>query len=53
MKLPAEAIMVSGQDVVCNESDMTGEPKGEIKVNVDEDNVDEGVKNTLFARAVV
>lgn len=38
MKVPADCIMISGQDVACDESELTGEPDQKLKVRITEQN---------------
>jgi len=53
MKVPADCIMVEGQDVVCLESELTGEPDGVEKEPVTEDNYNSGVMATMMAKSLV
>jgi len=53
MKIPADAIMIEGQDVVCDEGELTGEPDGVVKGVVTEDNYKEGIQGTLMAKSLV
>jgi Ca2+-transporting ATPase len=51
MKVPADMIMISGQDLACVEADLTGEPDEQIKTFITEDNMqDIGV---LLAKSLV
>jgi len=38
MKVPADLVMVSGQDVTCIEADLTGEPDAIEKIVITQDN---------------
>lgn len=53
MKLPADCIMVEGQDVVCREAELTGEPDGKPKVVVTEENYTQGAMGTMMAKSEV
>lgn len=47
-------IMIEGQDVVCNESELTGEPDGVDKVPVNGNNyLKEGVMCTMMAKSLI
>jgi Ca2+ transporting ATPase len=53
MKVPADMIMVEGQDVSCNEGELTGEPDYVEKYVIDEQNWDQGVMGTMLAKSLV
>ena len=53
MKIPADSIMVEGQDVVCDEGELTGEPDGVPKGIVDRDSLDNCIQGTLMAKSLV
>ena len=53
MKMPADCIMVEGQDVVCREAELTGEPGGKSKVVVTEENYTRGAMGTMMAKSEV
>lgn len=49
-KLAADLLFISGQDVKCKETDLTGEPDEFIKEYVDETNIDNGTSPVMFAK---
>lgn len=53
MKMPADCIMIDGQDVVCDEGELTGEPIGVEKTPIDERNYRLGGHCTLLAKSLV
>ena len=53
MKVPADCIMLEGQDVVCVEGELTGEPDGIDKVPVDEANYNSGIMCTMLAKSLI
>lgn len=53
MKVPADMIMIEGQDVSCNEGELTGEPDYVEKFKVDETNWDQGVMGTMLAKSLI
>ena len=53
MKVPADCIMIDGQDVVCQESELTGEPDGVDKEPVTEENYNSGIMSTMMAKSLV
>jgi len=53
MKIPADAIMVDGQDVTCVEGELTGEPDAWEKVRITKDNYKDGYTGTLLAKSTV
>jgi len=53
MKVPADLIMIEGQDVSCNEGELTGEPDYVEKYRIDESNWDQGVMGTMLAKSLV
>lgn len=52
-KVPADMIMVDGQDVSTNESELTGEPDSLEKMPVTQDNYKHGAMCTLLAKSLV
>lgn len=53
MKVPADCIMLEGQDVVCVEGELTGEPDGIDKIPVDETNYNTGIMCTMLAKSLI
>jgi len=53
MKVPADCIMVDGQDVMCVEGELTGEPNDIEKVVVTESNYQSGILGTMLAKSLV
>lgn len=53
MKVPADCIMIEGQDVTCIEGELTGEPDAVIKVPITEENYTQGDMNTMMAKSLV
>ena len=53
MKMPADCIMIDGQDVVCDEGELTGEPIGVDKLPIDDRNYKLGGHCTLLAKSLV
>jgi len=53
MKVPADMVVVSGQDIACTEGDLTGEPDAVPKVVIDAQNYGEGQVCTLLAKSLV
>jgi magnesium-transporting ATPase (P-type) len=51
-KIPADMMMVDGQDVTCNESELTGEPDSLEKVPVTSENYAEGAMSTMLAKSL-
>ena len=49
-KMPADCLFISGQDVRCNEVDLTGEPDDFIKETVTADNLTDGNTPVIFAK---
>jgi len=52
-KVPADMIMVDGQDVTTNEAELTGEPDSLEKVPVTQDNYKHGAMCTMLAKSLV
>jgi len=52
-KVPADMIMVDGQDVSTNESELTGEPDSLEKMPVTQDNYKHGAMCTMLAKSLV
>ena len=53
MKVPADCIMVQGQDTICTEGDLTGEPFGVEKIPINQANYKNGVMCTMFAKSLI
>jgi magnesium-transporting ATPase (P-type) len=53
MNVPADMIMVDGQDVECTETELTGEPDGVKKVALDSENYKDGVMCTMLAKSQI
>jgi Ca2+-transporting ATPase len=54
MKVPADCIMLDGQDVVCIECELTGEPDGIEKVPITNENYNlEGSTCTMLAKSLI
>jgi len=53
MKVPADCIMVDGQDVMCIEGELTGEPDGVEKQPINIDNYHDGIMCTMMAKSLV
>lgn len=53
MNVPCDLLMVDGQDVVCSEVDLTGEPDGVPKMAIDDTNYQEGGMCTMLAKSQV
>jgi Ca2+ transporting ATPase len=53
MKVPADMVMVEGQDVSCNEGELTGEPDYVEKYKIDSGNWQEGIVGTMLAKSLV
>jgi len=53
MKVPADCIMIEGQDVTCIEGELTGEPDAVTKVPLDESNYNTGVMCTMMAKSLI
>lgn len=52
-KVPADVIMLSGQEVKCKEDELTGEPDEFEKVPVDASNYKDGYSAVLFAKTTI
>lgn len=52
-KVPADMMMVEGQDVLCNESELTGEPDDVEKVPVNESNYKDGYVCHMIAKSLI
>lgn len=52
-KLPCDLIMVSGQNVKCDESALTGEPHEIEKHVMTDENINDGKMGTLMAKSLV
>lgn len=52
-KLPTDALLLDGTNVVCDESDLTGEKDPVKKTPLVDGNWEEGAKNTLMAKSLV
>lgn len=54
MKVPADCLIIEGQDVVCIEAELTGEADGIEKTPVNEDNFNlEGTSGTMLAKSLI
>jgi P-type E1-E2 ATPase len=53
MKVPADCIMVEGQDVFTIEGELTGEPDNMEKVYIDEYNYNNGATGTMMAKSLI
>jgi len=53
MKVPADCLLVEGQDVVCTETELTGEPDGIEKIPITEENYNEGGMCTMIAKSLI
>jgi P-type Ca2+ transporter type 2C len=53
MKVPCDCIMIEGQDTVCIEGELTGEPDGIEKVPLTEENYNSGVMCTMLAKSLI
>ena len=53
IKLPADCILIEGQNVVCDEVELTGEPHGIDKAPVTEDNYRGGTMSSMLAKSLV
>ena len=51
--MPADCILIEGQNVVCDEVELTGEPHGIDKVPVTEENYREGAMSSMLAKSLV
>jgi Ca2+-transporting ATPase len=53
MKVPCDCIMIDGQDTVCIEGELTGEPDGVEKIPLTEENYNSGVMCTMLAKSLI
>jgi len=53
MKVPADCIVLEGQDTVCDEGELTGEPIGIAKEAVHQDNYNDGIMATMIAKSLI
>jgi len=53
MKVPSDMIMVDGQDVTCNEGELTGEPDFCEKTATDHNNWNQGTMSCMLAKSLV
>jgi magnesium-transporting ATPase (P-type) len=53
MKVPADCIVLEGQDIVCEEGELTGEPDGIAKEPINENNYQNGGMSTLLAKSLI
>jgi magnesium-transporting ATPase (P-type) len=53
MKVPADAIVLEGQDIVCDEGELTGEPMGIMKEPITEHNYNQGGMCTMLAKSLI
>lgn len=52
-KVPADMMMIEGQDVQCNQSDLTGEQGGLNKCPVTKENYRDGVESIMLAQSTI
>ena len=52
-KVPADMIMIEGQDVFCNQAELTGEPDSLEKQPINIDNYMDGVECTMIAKSLI
>jgi Ca2+-transporting ATPase len=53
MKVPADCIVLEGQDIVCDEGELTGEPLGIAKEPINAENYNEGGMATMLAKSLI
>lgn len=53
MKVPADCIVLEGQDIVCDEGELTGEPIGIAKEPINENNYNDGGMATMLAKSLI
>jgi magnesium-transporting ATPase (P-type) len=53
MRIPADMVMLEGQDVTCNEAELTGEPDYVDKIRVTEENFDKGCMGSMLAKSLI
>jgi len=53
MKVPADCLMLEGQDVTCDEGALTGEPDFMEKVPATSENYNDGVTCTMMAKSLI
>jgi Ca2+-transporting ATPase len=53
MKVPADCIVLEGQDIVCNEGELTGEPMGIAKEPINRENYCNGGMSTMLAKSLI
>lgn len=53
MKVPADCIVLEGQDIVCDEGELTGEPIGIEKIAITAENYNDGGMATMLAKSLV
>jgi len=53
MKCPADSIVLEGQDVICDEGELTGEPLGIMKEAIDQSNYNDGGMATMLAKSLI
>jgi magnesium-transporting ATPase (P-type) len=53
MKVPADCVMISGQDVLTDESELTGEPDQFTKVKVDDNNIKDGDAAYMIGKSLI
>ena len=52
-KVPADLMMIDGQDVLCNQAELTGEPDSLPKTKIDYSNYRDGNECTMIAKSLV
>jgi Ca2+-transporting ATPase len=53
MKVPADCLVLEGQDIVCDEGELTGESIGIMKQAINEHNFREGGSATMLAKSLI
>jgi Ca2+-transporting ATPase len=53
MKVPADCIVLEGQDICCDEGELTGEPMGIDKIAITSENYNEGGMATMLAKSLI
>ena len=53
MKVPADSILIEGENIECDEGALSGESDPEKKRVLDDESLKQGAKATLFAQTVV
>ena len=53
MKCPADMLVIEGQDIVCDEGELTGEPLGILKEAITQENYRNGGMCTMMAKSLI